>query len=142
MRSVVFGSSECWYWTGSLHNLGYGQLPAMGESKAHRVAYRIFKGDIPQGLHVLHSCDTRCCVNPEHLSLGTHKENMADMTAKGRHKPIRMLGESNPMSRLTAELVAGMRAECANGTTQRELARRLGVSPMTVSRAVRKESWK
>lgn len=142
MRSTVFGASDCWYWAGSVNRLGYGQMMALGESKAHRVAYRIFNGEIPAGLHVLHTCDTRCCVNPEHLTLGTHADNMADMAAKGRVKVVRKFGEANPMARLTAKAVAEIRAARAAGEAQIQLARRYGVSPMTVSRAVRGESWK
>lgn len=142
MRGVMFGCSECWYWVGAMHKLGYGMLPALGEAKAHRVAYRVFKGDIPEGMHVLHACDTRCCVNPEHLRLGTHAENMAEMAAKGRAKAVRKPGESNPMAKLTTQIVAEMRAAKAAGEKQISIARRYGVAPMTVSRAVRGESWK
>lgn len=142
MRSVAFGGSQCWYWVGAMHKLGYGMLPALNESKAHRVAYRVFKGEIPAGMHVLHSCDTRCCVNPDHLCLGTHADNMADMAAKGRAKVVRKYGESNPMAKLTAEAVREMRLAKAGGERQSNIARRFGVSPMTVSRAVRGETWK
>lgn len=77
----------CWLWTGhvnSKHN-GYGRF-ARGYKRrmAHVAAYEIFKGPIPKGLSVCHRCDTPLCVNPEHLFLGTHQENMRDAKVKGR----------------------------------------------------------
>lgn len=83
--------SGCWLWTGSkLKRKGreYGQIRVNGKtSKAHAVSYKIHKGEIPKGLWVLHSCDNPSCVNPEHLWLGTAKDNTADMYEKGRARP-------------------------------------------------------
>jgi hypothetical protein len=141
---IAFGASECWYWTGHIDDLGYGTNAArhLGEVKAHRFAYRLFKGEIPPGQIVMHSCDVRSCVNAAHLSLGTQQENIADMNRKGRGKPPSpRSGEANPRSKLTYAAVGEIRALVASGAAQIELAHRYQVSPMTISRAVRGESW-
>lgn len=77
----------CWEWTG--HNTGhkkpYGIFHDSGPERAHRTSWRITYGTIPAGIQVLHACDNTMCVRPDHLFLGTHKDNMADMTRKGLH---------------------------------------------------------
>src|SRR5690606_16365400 len=98
LQSVAMGGSECWYWNGFIDEAGYGRTLIAGENKAHRASYRLFKGDIPTGDKVLHSCDTRCCVNPDHLRLGTQAENVADMVEKGRQRSVPHTGEENPMA--------------------------------------------
>ena len=78
---------ECWEWKGALSKSGYGQTRINGaQIRAHRYAYAAFNGPIPEGLFVMHSCDNRKCVNPAHLSTGTHTDNMRDCAAKGRTK--------------------------------------------------------
>lgn len=142
MASVGFGSTDCWYWLGYLDALGYGRSAVVeGESKAHRAAYRIFKGEISTGLEVMHSCDARSCVNPEHLSLGTHTENVADMVRKARQRTGDVAGEKNGMAKLTREKVAKIRELKAQGVKQVDIAHFFGVSPMAVSRVARGQSW-
>lgn len=93
-RSAGHGpNGDCWLWTGALFRPtrtstgGYGHL-SIGRKDllAHRVAYELMKGDIPDGLVVMHRCDVRACCNPDHLSVGTKADNTADMMAKGRHR--------------------------------------------------------
>ncbi len=81
-------NTGCWLFTGYVDELGYGIIAETKRKriKAHRAAYSAFKCEIPDGLDVMHGCDVRCCINPDHLSLGTHAENMADMVRKGRAK--------------------------------------------------------
>lgn len=79
--------SGCWLWEGSIHkHTGYGQLAMPGgvPIRAHRLSYQLFKGTIPKGLDVRHTCDVRPCVNPDHLLLGTRKQNMDDAASRGR----------------------------------------------------------
>lgn len=76
----------CWLWQGRVGTHGYGMLSHNGKlTTAHRVSYVLKYGDIPSGMIVCHHCDVRRCVNPEHLFLGTHLDNMRDCVAKGRH---------------------------------------------------------
>lgn len=75
--------TPCWEWTAS-KCCGYGQFRALGEYGAHRVMYRWLIGGIPEGLYVLHKCDNPGCVNPEHLEIGTHQDNMDDRSERGR----------------------------------------------------------
>lgn len=132
---------SCWEWLGCRNRLGYGQFLFGGESKAHRVAFRLFVGPITGGLYVLHRCDNRACVNPEHLFLGTQADNVHDMVSKGRHVVHRSFGEANPMAKLTREQVAAIRSAVDAGVTQRSLCQPYGVSPMTISRIVRRQAW-
>jgi hypothetical protein len=80
--------SKCWEWQAGLNKQGYGMMRFDGPPEnAHRISWKLANGrNIPPGMCVMHSCDNRRCVNPAHLSLGTHEQNMADMVAKGRSR--------------------------------------------------------
>ncbi len=89
LEKIKKDKNNCWLWTGATRGrdtLRYGMLNHQRETIAtHRLSWTIHKGEIPKGLHVLHTCDTTLCINPEHLFLGTHKDNMQDRNAKGRN---------------------------------------------------------
>ena len=126
----------CLLWIGARGKAGHGQLLVDGKLvNAQRVAWELAFGPIPPGLHVLHHCDVPPCVEPSHLFVGTHADNMADMRAKGRWTPQR--GESNGRCKLSDAQVVELRALWVAGHPQKELAKRFGVSPPFVSRLVR-----
>lgn len=105
----VLVEDGCWAWQGRLDTRGYGMFPRH-QLRAHRASYAVFKGAIPDGLHVLHSCDNPRCVNPGHLFLGTHQDNMRDKTLKGRAHGAHP-GEAHAMAKLTEAQVLAIRAD-------------------------------
>jgi len=129
----------CWLWKASKLQSGYGQLGANKRggkiSLAHRVSWEIHHGPVPLGKHVLHTCDVRACVNPAHLFVGTQQTNMADRDAKGRCPR----GEESGQAKLTNDIVRAIRA--ATGS-QRDIARRFGISYQQVHVIVRGKTWR
>jgi len=146
-------ASGCWTWTGAVTGEGYGSLRFNGTGwKAHRLCYLAYRGQIPHGLCVCHTCDNRVCINPDHLWIGTNQENAQDMGRKGRTglqrhpeqaKLIRMkqIGEQHPQAKLTNEAVRAIRKQVLAGKRTHEIANQYGVSQDTISRVGKKESW-
>jgi len=128
---------SCWLWTASMRG-GYGRIKHHGRDiGAHRVAWALTYGTIPDGFSILHRCDNRRCVNPAHLVLGTQRDNIQDMIAKDRlGRGFR--GGQYPHAILTSEDVREIRRSPDTG---RALAKRLGVSPSTISDVRRRRHW-
>lgn len=88
-KAISTEQGKCWEWSGAAYKGGYGRLSVYDKVRpAHRLAFTVFNGPIPDGLHVLHSCDNPKCINPAHLFAGTHQDNMADKCAKGRQSRL------------------------------------------------------
>lgn len=131
-------------WTAATSYYGYGALNVGGENtRAHRLSWEINVGPIPEGKYVLHRCDTPACVNPAHLFLGTHADNMHDMWAKGRHAPGRGAtpGNAHHQAKLRREWIDAIRAERAAGMTFVALGKKYGVTESTMRSAVYGKTW-
>lgn len=135
----------CWLWTALADEHGYGLRHWQGRrQKAHRISWQLANGPIPDGLHVLHHCDTPGCVNPGHLYLGTHADNMRDMAARGRAVggPGAKHGEAHHMAVLTEEIVVQARQRVAGGGKVSQLAAEYGVNYTTLYHAVSGRTWR
>ena len=160
-KVAILGPDKCWLWTGARNEYGYGNVHFAGRyHKAHRVAYGLTVGPIPNGLFVCHTCDNPPCVNPAHLWLGTNADNLQDMRDKGRYlTPKRIAayqamavaqrgrvgikGERNGNARLTAAAVELIRTRYAAGSiSQDALAAEYGVSQVRISQIVRGRGWR
>lgn len=120
---------------------GYGSVFVNGKRyAAHRIAWMLVNGDIPDGLLVCHRCDIRNCVNPYHLFLGTDADNSRDRDKKGRAAPHD--GENNGRHKLTAAMVVALRQARIDGASFRELGLRFGVTNVTARNAVVGATWK
>lgn len=158
--SKVDRSGDCWLWLGYVLEDGYGQFGRAGERRAHRVAFELTHGPIPDGAQVLHRCDVPLCMRPVHLYLGDHDANMRDRdergrTARGSRSSLSWLGrraapgEDHHGAKLTAEQVTEIRAlyvpnpgRRPAAISQRVLARRYGVSQQQISVIVTEKGWK
>lgn len=134
---------ECWEWIGSKNRLGYGAIgrgPNGGTIQAHRLSYELHNSVIPIGMEVCHTCDNPSCVNPAHLWLGTHKENMRDRSLKGRFKCNK--GEENPKAKLNRELVKEIRNLYKTGEfSHTGLAEVFNVSKASIYYIVNGKTW-
>jgi hypothetical protein len=133
------GPTECWPWMAGRFPFGHGAFSIGGKPrKASRVAWTLTHGAIPAGLLVRHMCHNPPCCNPAHLALGTHADNMRDMTDAGR----RPAGERHGMAKLTLAQVRDVRAKHAAGVKNKAIAKEYGVDPSTIGLIVRGEHWR
>ena len=130
--------TDCQLWTGAMSKNGYGAIKRGGRNlSAHRVAWEVAYGPIPEGLFVLHRCDNPPCVNVSHLFLGTQRENMRDMREKGRSNR----GERNSHAVLTTAGVRAIREASQSGVDPSALARAYGVNPSQIRRIRNHKAW-
>lgn len=138
--SFVNKTDGCWLWTGRKTD-GYGMFNCMGkQDRAPRFSWRLHFGEIPVGLHVCHKCDNRACVRPDHLFLGTPKENIHDAIKKGRTRYVH--GSAHHNARLTEGAVIKIRRLRIKGYTYDQLAAQFGVDRMTIYDVVKRRGWK
>lgn len=164
------GDDACWPWTAARTAFGYGTTWWRGEAqRAHRVAWAIAIGPIPDGLHVCHSCDDPPCCNPAHLWLGTAADNAADRDRKGRtgaargdahgarlhperlargdrsgarlHPERLARGEANGSAKLDEAAVREIRRRHAQGESAKALGRYMGVSGFAITCVVTRKTW-
>ena len=137
----IRGEDECWPWLASKKHHGYGGFKVDGRILlAHRVAWILTYGSIPNGMCALHRCDNQGCCNPKHLFLGTKVDNNADRDRKGRNNCAH--GEQQGLSKLTEEQVLEIRSRYAAGDiSQRKLGGEFGVSQVTIGAITRRRTW-
>lgn len=135
-------NSGCWLWLGGVNNKGYGKF-RWSEGKtalAHRASWKMHKGEIPTGILVCHRCDNRVCVNPDHLFLGTAKDNSDDKLRKGRDSHA--FGELHGRARLSEGHVKDIREAIGNGRTSQSLADQYGVPRRTIRDIKTWRTWR
>lgn len=143
-KVIIRAADECWEWQGPVSNCGYGNFSVGGKRSpdyrqwaAHRYAYTITYGEVPQQLNVCHKCDNRRCVNPSHLFLGTDADNVRDKISKGRDAR----GSRQGHSKITEADVSRIVEMYNSGKSEIEIGRTVGLSQASVSRIVRRETW-
>lgn len=155
-RVPARGPGQCWEWMGRRFPFGYGQF-SIGRKTVlpHRYSWSLVNGEIPAGLVVMHSCDNPACVNPEHLCLGTQKENREECARKGRtatgdrngrrlhpERAFLAQGEKNGHAKLTAAQVVEIRKRYAEGCPLGELSRENGVGKPAICGIGKGRTWR
>ena len=140
----VHKTNHCWFWVGNTFRSGYGVFKVGGKNRqAHRIAWELTHGEIPPQKSVCHTCDTRNCVNPAHLFLGSHQENMIDKRNKGRGAGwVGARGERSGKAKIRETDVKKLLADWKTGKfLQRELALKYGIGQQMVSCIVTRKNW-
>jgi hypothetical protein len=136
---------RCWLWKAGKNNKGYGNFWVGGKCcKSHRLSYEMKHGSILNGMYVCHHCDTPACVNPDHLFVGTQKDNVIDCMNKGRNNKGKKIGSCNvgslhPRAKLTEEQVKDILTDTR---LHREIAKDYGIDKSIISKIKSKNIWK
>lgn len=146
LGSYLPSNSGCWNWIHAKNEAGYGVTKVNGRAgwveRVHRVSYAVFVGPIAPGVCVLHRCDNRQCFNPEHLFLGSKRDNTNDMLSKGRwREPEPSRGSKAGTSKLSEQQVEEVISRLLAGETRTSIAESLGVSLSTISKIATGKNW-
>ena len=138
-KAYPITETGCWIWMGGCGVRGYGQIESHGKKHlAHRVSYSLFKGPVEKKQVVCHRCDMVSCVNPNHLFVGTQKDNLQDMARKGRSTA----GHKNPRAKLSCESVRQIRELFSKGMKELQIAYQFNVSRSAIQLIVSGKRWK
>jgi hypothetical protein len=150
-RYIPVTESGCWIWIGRDQSEGYGFMPLGGRHNfdlAHRVSWQLYRGPIDRKICVLHRCDVRCCVNPDHLFIGTKGDNNRDAAMKGRSRNNGSVGSDNGNAKLSTDDVLEIRRLYGpyrpyhyGLVTGVELAKRYSVTPHAIYEVIKRKKW-
>lgn len=133
-------NTNCWEWQAYIHKSGYGHFWMNKNYRAHRASYELFVNKIPKNLLVLHKCDIKKCVNPDHLFLGTNQDNSDDKFKKNRQRFLKGIEYNG--HKLNNKKVRNIRTLYKNGEyTQRELAKIYNVSQRLIMNVIKRTAW-
>lgn len=142
-RNIFYSPDGCWLWMGTKRPYkhgGYGIIKIDGRwTRVHRVSFETFKGPIPDGIFVCHSCDVPLCVNPDHLFLGTLQDNNRDMYLKGRN--AKFYGDDNVRSKLKSTDIPKILELKSQGVGHKRIAKQYGVSGHTIRSIYIGRTW-
>ena len=142
-RVDIKDTGECWEWLGYINTDGYGSfhwIDTKQNLNAHRFSWILHFGDIEPGYEVCHHCDNPSCVNPKHLFLGTHQDNINDMWEKGRANPRK--GENHPKAKLSKKDVLEIQKLLQTEMTHKQIGDLFGISRFTIGDINTGRSWK
>lgn len=140
LSKVVVLDNDCWYCSAGGEDSRYGTIWYLGSNISNHVAsWLVHNGPVPKGLFVLHHCDYMRCINPEHLFLGTHQDNIDDMMAKGRKADRR--GEMNQCAKFTENDIREIRKMIAEGESQTFIAEYFGTAQSVISQIKTGKRW-
>lgn len=135
--------NKCWIWKGAKSGDGYGAIKVNGkQTSIHRQSYKEFIGYIPDGLCICHKCDEPLCCNPEHLFLGTHKQNTKDSVKKNRARCLRQNGSLNPSAKFNEELVKEIKKLFKKGWMTRDIEDLLGIPHKNLEDIKYNKTWR
>ncbi len=149
LSNIEINSNGCWNWEGFIAPSGYGKITAirLGVQSTHRLSWLIHKGKIPDGRWVLHTCDNKKCCNPDHLYLGTVKENVKDAMERGQfpkgpNKKKGFIGSKHPLTELNEDKVRYIKFLCKNNFNRSEICSFFGVKKHVIGQIARNKTWK